>query len=258
MALFALKSKEAPDQGPVIHIDGSPLARPTRIPLPFKAIMALFVIAAGILGGVALSKVSDEILNAPVREAEAVQENISRQVPLELPLLKDLIQLDDATISDIFTNQMGLTLYNLNNVEGSEGSGLDVIKLPSTVTSSEAILMYSKGVSKLSASSAAKLLNGSWRMTVGRAGYTDMKVKYADFTSGDAQTALNNAIVAEGLAETAFGESGVDSANNTYQRGTIDINGTIYSWQVSVCPLSEVYSVSGLPASSQYVGIHLW
>lgn len=85
----------------------------------------------------------------------------------------------------------------------------------------------------------------------------DIKVKYADFKSGSAEAAIQSAMTTEGWTGSTLGDSGIDSSGNTYQQGTISIAGTTYNWSVSVCDLSAVYSVDGLPANAQYVGIRL-
>lgn len=247
---------ENKNDGPIRYIDGSALERPTAIPLPFKAAMGVFVVIAGIIGFNIWGNINDEIVNAPIREAEATQANLTRQVDYGFPILKDLIQLDDATITQIFTEN-GYTIYNLNPADES-GMGFDIIKLPPDVSTIDAALMYSRGVSNLSSSEAALLLNGSWRFTMGRSGYTDGNMKYADFSSGNVSDAVQNAIINQGLAETMLGESGVDDAGNTFQEGQISINDIVYTWRVSSCPLSEVYSVGGLPDTAAYVGVRIY
>ena len=39
--------------------------------------------------------------------------------------------------------------------------------------------------------------------------------------------------------------------------GTVDVDGSTYTWRVSAIALSEVYDISGLPDSAVYVGIRL-
>ena len=77
-----------------------------------------------------------------------MEENLSRAVTYDLPVLTQLVDLDDQTILDTFTNA-GYTIYN-QTTEGT--GGLDLVKLPADVTVADAAAMYAKGVSSLSAS----------------------------------------------------------------------------------------------------------
>ena len=52
-------------------------------------------------------------------------------------------------------------------------------------------------------------------------------------------------------------DEGQDSVGNIYQEGTFETDRGDYSWRISACPLSAVYSISGLPANVSYVGIHM-
>lgn len=257
MDFFTRNNEFKDDGGPVRFIDGSALDRPLKVPWTFRIIMAVIVAVAAIGGGIFFFNVSDEINNAPLREAEATEAALNREVALNLPVLPSLVQLDDPSILALFT-EAGYTIYDLNSANQAEGTGFDVIKLPEGVDLIDAGVLYSKGITNLSSSEAARLLNGSWRMTVSRSGYVSMSVKYADFTSGGVDAAVQNAIISQGLAESVPTDSGVDSAGNTFQSGQIDINGTIYQWRVSACPLLDFYSIDGLPDTGAYVGIRLY
>lgn len=248
---------EKKNDGPVRYIDGSALERPIEIPPAFKAVMAVFVVVAGLIGFNIWNGINDRIVNAPVREAEATETNLTREVDYGFPILQSFIQMDDASILQLFTDA-GYSIYNLNSADESVGMGFDIIKLPPDVSTVDAALMYGQGVSNLSSSQVALLLNGSWRLTLGRSGNTDLSLKYADFSSGGVDAAVQNAIIVQGLAETTLGESGVDSVGNTYQEGQVNINGIIYTWRVSSCELSAVYSVSGLPETATYVGVRMY
>ena len=50
---------------------------------------------------------------------------------------------------------------------------------------------------------------------------------------------------------------GVDEVGNTFKQGTVDVDGTAYTWKVSALPLSEMYDISGLPETAVYVGVRL-
>lgn len=258
MAMHVNKPEYVDTDDSIRYLDGSRLSRPFTMPAPQRLIAGVFLIAALGIGAFLGHKVIDEVVNAPARAAASVEENLNRDVSLDLPSLPGFVSYGDEDIRASF-DEAGYTIYDKTEEEiAAAGVGFDFIKLPADVSLEEAGLLYLQGISKLSAADAAKLLNGSWEMTSDRSGGTDFKLKYADFASGSIDAAIQNAIVAEGLDASAFGDAGVDGSGNTFQAGTIDIDGYTYSWQVSACPLSDVYSVDGFPDTAVYVGIRLY
>lgn len=255
--LFAQNKKDyVENEGPIRYLDGSSLLRPLDIPRPQLLILVALVIAAAIIGGVLLHNVIDSVQGSAARAQASMEENLSREVTYDLPSLPSFVTLDDATIRQTLTDA-GLTIYE-TTAEGEEAdtSTLELIKLPSDVSVEEAGLLYMQGISSLDAADAALLLNGSWTLTVDRNELIDMRVRYADFSSGSLETAIDAAITAEGFDAASASEIAVDEVGNTYRSGTIDVNGTTYNWRVSAIALSEVYSV-GLPESAMYVGIRM-
>ena len=249
------KPKEVCD-GPVYHLDGSSLARPFDPPKPVLAIMAIAAATAAIIGGVWAWNSIDAILHESEREAAAVQLNIEREVSYDLPIMENYIALDDASVLAAFSDA-GFTVYDLSE-EGDEG--VDVMKLPSDVTLADAEVAFARGISSMSATTASKYLVGSWRFVVSHTNGTEMKVRYCDLSAENSQDALQKAMAAEGWidnANVAISAEGVDSFNNTYREGTIETDSGTYSWRISVCDLDGVYSISGLPETSQYVSIRM-
>ena len=63
----------------------------------------------------------------------------------------------------------------------------------------------------------------------------------------------------EGFDPATIAEDGmgVDEVGNTFKQGTVDVDGTAYTWKVSALPLSEMYDISGLPETAVYVGVRL-
>ena len=242
--------------GPVRYLDGSSLARPFDLPKRALAVLCVFVLVAAVIGGVFLYTFLDTVLNASTREQASVEENLARDVSYDLPQLSALMAADDDTIRQTFADA-GFTIYDKTNAEENPNGGLDLVKLPSDVTEVDAALLYAQGVSNLSAADAAKLLKGSWTFTVSRNDYVDMRVKYADFSSGSVEAAIQAAMASEGLEGSTLGESGVDDAGNTFQTGTIDVDGTTYAWRVSAIALSSVYDITGLPDTAVYVGVRM-
>jgi len=84
-----------------------------------------------------------------------------------------------------------------------------------------------------------------------------MGIKTVMITGDNPLTAA--AIAAEGFDPATIAEDGmgVDEVGNTFKQGTVDVDGTAYTWKVSALPLSEMYDISGLPETAVYVGVRL-
>ncbi len=255
--LFKPQRKEYVDaEGPVRYLDGSSLLRPLDLPKQQLAILAAFVVAAAVIGGVLLHGVLDSVQGSAARTQASMEENLARDVSYDLPALPALIQLDDDAIRQSFADA-GYTTYELSKPEDNPDGGFELVKLPSDVGVDDAMVLYAQGVSNLDAADAARLLNGSWTMTAERGDALSMRIRYADFSSGSVEAAVDAAIAAQGFDASVASESDVDDAGNTFRTGTIDVNGTVYTWRVSAIALSEVYSISGLPQSAVYVGVRM-
>ncbi len=242
--------------GPVRHLDGAPLTRPFDPPKPVLTIMAIAAVAATIIGGVWAWNSIDTILHESEREAAAIQENISRGVSYDLPIMENYIALDDASIQAAFA-EAGFIIYDLSE---EDDEGLDLMKLPSDTTLADAVVAYARGISNMNAATASKYLVGSWRFVVSHTNGTEMKVRYCDLSAQSAQDALQTAMEAEGWLDNAnvtISAEGVDSFENTYREGTIETDSGTYDWRISVCDLDGVYSISGLPDTAQYVSIRM-
>ncbi|MEG2533505.1 MAG: teichoic acid transporter [Gordonibacter sp.] len=246
-------------EGPVRHLDGSSLLRPIDPPKPQLIIMGAFVVAAIIIGGVLLFNVLDNVTHSAERAQQSVEQNLARPAAMEsLPNLPSLIGLDNEGIKAAFAGAGYIIADKTAMSGGADDGSLDLIKLPSDVSVEQAALMYAQGIPKLSAADATLLLNGSWQFTTTPGDYLNMSVKYADFSSGSVEAAVQTALVSEGLDATTLGEAGVDDSGNTFQTGTVDVGGTIYQWRISAIGLSSVYDVKGLPETAVYVGIRLF
>lgn len=244
--------------GPVRYLDGSSLARPFDLPKRTIAALCAFVLVAAVIGGVFLYNFLDTVLNASAREQASVEQNLARDVSYDLPALAALASLDDASIRQTFADA-GYSTVDLSTEEEFPSGGFELAKLPSDVSTVDAGLMYAQGIAQLSAADAARLLKGSWTLTVDRSEALSMNVRYADFSSGDVNAAVQAAVAAEGFDPATVPEDGqgVDEVGNTFMTGTVDVDGSTYTWRVSAIALSEVYDISGLPDSAVYVGIRL-
>lgn len=256
---FNKRNDYVESDGPVRYLDASGLQRPLDMPRSQLAIMGLFVTAAAVIGGFMLFNVLDEVQGKAARAQASVEQNLAREVTYDLPVLPSVIQNgDNASIKQGFVDA-GATIYDTTSEEEAAAGNMDIIKLPSDVSELDAGVLYSKGVANLSAAEAALLLNGSWTLEVDRSEGVSMRVTYADFTSGTVEAAVQAAIASEGFdpATTPEGGAGVDEVGNTFQTGTVDVGGTVYTWKVSAIALSSVYDISGLPDTAVYVGVRL-
>ena len=258
MAMHGKKTDMSLTEEPVRYLDGSALSRPFEMPPNQRIFAAVFLVIALGIGGFFGFKIIDAAVNAPARAAATVEENLTRDISLDLPPLTTLVTYSIDSIRASF-DEAGLTIYDLTDEEiAAVAVGLDFFKLPSDVSIQDAMLLYAQGIPNLSAADAALILNGSWQLIGDWSTGIDLKLRYADFASGTIEASLQNAMIAEGLDTSTLGESGVDGSGNTYQLGTIDVEGMTYNWQVSVCPLSGIYDINGLPDTATYVGIRIY
>lgn len=235
------------------YLNGDNLSRPLTMPKKYRRTSYIVIAIAVAIGIAFLAFYFDTTVNAPIREKQLMQQKLDEKVDLALPNMVSLLPMDDATI--LATLQAsGDTIFNKSEMQGNT-SAMELIKLPAGMDLSNAAALYLQGINKLSGLEAASLLNGSWDLDVDRSKGMNMAIHYADFQSGTADAAVQNALVTQGLDQTVLSESGVDDSGNTYATGNVDVNGTMYAWKISALPLSEIYSVNGLPDDAMYVGI---
>lgn len=242
--------------GPIRYLDKESLHKPLDLPQRNYRFVFLFMGIAVVIGIFMFSNYYNSVVIGAQNQAKQVSETINRGVTLDLPRLSDYIEMSNDEIRASF-NQSHYTIYDNSSSADTAAGGMDLYKLPSDVTLADAAVSYSQGIEKLSATSAARLLTGSWRFLTNRSNGIEMKVRYADFNATTADTALANARATEGFDTATAGSVGQDTVGNTTQSGTMNIDGTVYYWTISTCSLSNVYSNDGLPASAQYVGIRL-
>ncbi|MBQ9041269.1 MAG: teichoic acid transporter [Eggerthellaceae bacterium] len=242
-------------EGDVAYLDGTPLRRPFEMPRTQRVIAIIIVIIAIVIGFMFLNNTVFQAMRETAQAEEMLEANLARQASIEtIPPMAQFIKMSD---DDIRANlqEAGYNVYDASDPE--DPTNMVLYKLPSDVSVEEAAGMYAKGIGSLSAAQAAKILVGSWYLNADRNGWTSMVVRYADFSTGDPEVAVQNALAKEGFDPQAITESGEDDSGNTFSSGTLDADGTACSWKISALPLDEMYSVSGLPEEACYVGIRV-
>ena len=236
------------------YLDASDLGKTLVLPQTASKATIAFAIVAGIIGLIIFVSYVNYAVAGPMREQTELQQNLNREVSLDLPYLSALMPLDDAAIMQTLTDA-GYTLYEQQPIGADPAGGFEVIKLPEDVSLDDAAVLYLEGINNLNAANAVKLLKGSWMLTINRVKNTDMRVRYADFSAGNPEAAIQSAMAAEGIDAATIIETGEDDVGNSYSTGLITTDTGTYTWRVSAIPLNEVYSIRGLPTTAQYVGV---
>lgn len=258
-ALFGAKpspSDYSQGEGPIRYMNASALERPMTLPRNKLPIALAFAAAAVIIGIVLAMNLLGSTMHVAQRAAASVDENLARDISLDLPSLSGYAGMDAAAIKAT-VDGLGFNVYTISSDENIAAGTLDMVKLPSDVSIEEGAVLYAQGVSNLDAPDAALLLNGSWRLQLESADGYDLALRYADFDSGSVDAAVETAIQAQGFDSSAATQLETDEVGNTFRTGTVEANGATYNWRVSAIALSEVYDIAGLPDTSIYVGVRI-
>ena len=242
-------------RGEIAYLDGSRLARPAEMPRAQRVIALVFVVIAIIIGGVMVNDLVISKIRASADNEQAIVDNLAREASIEsIPNMASLINLDNNGVKAALESA-GNKLYDATGADDS--SDMILYRIPSDMSASEVASLYLKGIGSLEAAQASKLLNGSWYFAVDRVGSPSMVVRYADFKNSDPQVAVQDAFKKEGFDSKSVTDQGIDESGNTYMSGTVDAEGTACTWKISSLPLSEVYTISGLPEDACYVGVRV-
>ena len=240
--------------GNIMRLDDAGLKRPLGMTRQAKLIMAALVVAGIVIGAMILNNTVYETARQAKLAQDSVETNIQREASADtLPNLASYVTMSDDEIKAAI-EQQGFSIYDATT---ESDSGITVYKLPSDVSVIDAGLLYSRGISKLTASQATLLLNGSWQLGTKHDSGTTIVVRYADFKSTSAESAISLAMSKEGIEAGSVSDSGTDDSGNTYRSGTLEANGATYTWRVSAIDLSKIYDISGIPSPAYYVGIRL-
>ncbi len=241
--------------GSIDYLDGTGLARPADMPKPQRIFVAVLVVIAIVIGFFIIRGTVIDTLRTTILAEQTINENISRPASIDsIPKVADLINLGDEMI--LSTLQASGDSF-LNSSENSENGNLVVRRAPKDITLDEIANLLTHGVGALNAADATRLLTGSWTLNVERTGATSIVVRYADFVTGNPQTAIQNAMEKEGFDRNSVTESGEDDSGNTFMTGTLVAGDSQCIWRVSALPLDDVYSINGLPEDACYVGVRL-
>lgn len=242
----------------VLHADAGVLEKRRR--LGWKRAIAVFLgvcCAAGV-SAYGIWKSYEALVITPEHERQMMLENLAREVESNFPMLIDYIELGDAQMHETLIAS-GNTVFFLQEYEEDpeDSIGFDLYRLPVTFDEKTAATVLKDGVSSQKPYMAALFLNGSWRFTVYRYLTCAIRLQYADFEATTPQEAIDRALEMQGWNDPeTYTDSGVDAVGNTFQAGTLIVDGRHYEWRVSTVTIKEMYDIE-FPEGGMFVGIRL-
>ena len=244
--------------GAINYLSSEGITRPSMIPKRQLVLLAVIVSIAAAIGAFALYILYEDTVVASQDSRATITANLTRDVSYNIPLVTSLVTLGDSAIVSTFETA-GYSIYvEYEESDDDSDAGFELVKFPSDLDYDEALALYETGIGNLSGEEASLLLAGYWSLEVDRSSGINLVIHYVDFSSGDVETAVETAIDIEGFNADTASAIDTDSSGNTYSTGTIDIDGTTYTWRISTIELDEVYSISGLPSDAVYVGIRIY
>ena len=231
---------KAEEDQPIRYLDPGSLAKPIDMPRNQRMLVLVFVAIAALIGGLIINSVLGTTHSSSNDTSQEVEQIISETRDLNLP------KLADYTINDADGIKTRLDNANIDFYDNSKNSDdeLELVSIPD-------------GINSADATTAARYICGSWRLTGNFDNGVDLRVRYCDMSATTATAALKDAANSQGYTIKKNAKQTTDSAGNTSVSGTTTYQGTTYKWTISACDISNVYNVSGIPGSAQYVGIHL-
>lgn len=242
----------------VLHADADMLEKRRR--LGWKRGVAIFlgVCCAATVSAWGIWKSYEALVITPEHERQMMLENLAREVEKNYPLIIDYIELGDAEMHAAL-EAAGNTVYFLEayEEEPEDSIGFDLYRLPDTVDEKTAATILKDGISAQKPYMAALFLNGSWRFTVYRYLTCAVRLQYADYEATNPQEAIEHALDLQGWNDPeTFTDSGVDANGNTFQAGTLVVDGKHYEWRISTVTIKEMYGIE-FPEGGMFVGIRL-
>ena len=100
MSLFHRHTDYSIEQGNIRYMDGPSLLRPMDMPRSQQIVMAVFVVIAVIIGVRLAAGAITAVNDSNAQSQASVEENLSRTVSYNLPVLTQMADMDDQAILD--------------------------------------------------------------------------------------------------------------------------------------------------------------
>ncbi len=238
--------------------DPALLQRPFTMPRSLRRKVFWVVLVAIVIAVICVTSYVVNYAMHDARQSESVQRVINGTQAQDVPQLSTFLGMNADQIRQYLSSSR-ISTIDLSSISGDSEEALDVIKIPSDISATDAVSIYQNGIDSLSGEDAARYLVNSWQLTLDSGDSVDLHLHFADFADQNPQQAVQSTVNQQGFANSSLGDSGTDASGNNYQNGSITTSdGQTYNWTVSSCPLTNVYSNDGLPANSCYVGVRIY
>lgn len=229
----------------------------TNRPMLLKSFTGVCMLVALVIAFFGVDYVFNNAERVSAKETAKNAELLARPIDLQLPLLRDWIWTapDDARAH---LAQSGLSIIDMSTEEDiASNTTYDIFKAPSDLDLGISNAILNRDLAQVRNSDLVHFLSDSWELRYHWDSHFYISTKAYNFSSPTIEDAIAASVAYQGWDVGTVVESGVDTAGNTFQGGTITIDNNVYNWRVSAIPLDQMYNVANLPADAFYVGASL-
>ena len=241
----------------VVYPDHKNLKSLSNKPKSLQTFTLICMIGALVIAFFGVDYVFNNASRISAQETAKNADLLARPIDLQLPVLTEWIWTspDDARA---YLEQSGLSTIDISTEEDLlANTTYDIFKVPSDLDLGVSHSILNSDLAQVQNSDLVHFLSDSWELRYNSDPNLYVATKAYNFTSPTIEEAIASSVVYQGWDAGTVEESGVDTAGNTYQRGSVSIGDTTYHWRVSAIPLEQMFKVVNLPTKVFYVGASL-
>ena len=243
--------------GQIVYLDHKNLKNRSNKPKALQTFTGVCMLVALVIAFFGVDYVFNNSSRVSAQETAKNAELLARPIDLQLPVLTEWIWTspDDARA---YLEQSGLTTIDISTEEDLlANTTYDIFKVPSDLDLGISHSILNSDLAQVQNSDLVHFLSDSWELRYNSDPHLYTATKAYDFNSPTIEEAIASSVAYQGWDAGTVEESGVDTAGNTYQSGTVTIGDTTYNWRVSAIPLEQMFNIVNLPCKVFYVGASL-